>query len=481
MQIKEPLWTSAELNAVCGGIIAQPWFADGLQVDSREILPGDIYVALVSEQHDGHLYVADALSRGAIAAIISRSTEGVDMTDPRLVHVANTFSTLQKMASHARDRAPAKTIAVTGTAGKTSVIYALRECLEPIGITHVSAPTLIDQFSVPLSLARLPRQSRFSVFEVGANQHTSVSGGAEMVRPDIAIVTAIGSGHAESFATDEAIAVEKASLIRSLRPGGTAIIGIDHDHGDLLQQIAKEEGVQLLTVSVLGDGDVKPIRMTEHHNCTCLTADVFGTPVTYKVSQPGREWVLNSLLVLAAVKAAGADLGQATVALANLAAVSGRGRTHKLNLSLGQATLIDDSFNATPLGVKAALRRLALSPVIASRKRVAVLSDMAELGDRSEEIHLSLVSDLRRSNVNKMIAFGDRMASIGEFAGIETERWTSPLHSAERLMAELEPGDAVMVKGANHTRLGGLVHEMLKISGGELDVNGAGIRTGVSR
>lgn len=481
MQFKEPLWTSAELSAVCGGIIAQPWFADGLQADSRDVLPGDIYVALIGEETDGHMYVADAFERGAIAAIISHTVEGVPWADPRLIHVADTAMTLQRMAAHARERAPVKSIAVTGTAGKTSVVHALSQCLAPVDVTHMSASSLRGKYSVLLSLARLPRQSRYSVFKVGVHGQEAVKVGGQLVRPDVAVVTVVGPSHTESFPDEDAIAAEKASLIQTLKPSGIAIIGVDHDHGGHLKKVASDMGVSVVTVSVLGDADVKPLRMTEHNDCTCLTADIGGTVVTYKISQPGREWVLNSLLVLAAVKAVDGDLGQAAVALASLDAVPGRGRTHKLNLSLGQATLIDDSFNANPLGVKAALRRLALSPVVKSRKRVAVLSDMAELGLRSQEMHLSLVNDLRRSNVSKVIAFGDQMASLGEIAGIATERWTSPLKSAERLMAELQPGDAVMVKGANHMRLGGLVNEMLQISKNETEFDGARARTVLSK
>lgn len=467
MKIAEPLWTSAELSAVCGGIVARPWYADGMQIDSREVLPGDLFVALKGEVTDGHNFVQDALSRGAVAAIVSGPVEGVDPGDQRLVQVADTYDALRRMASHARGRAPVKSVAVTGSAGKTSVVQALRQSLERVGQTHASVKSFNNHVGVPLSVARLPRETRYSVFEVGMSGPGEITYGAAIAQPDVAIVTTVGAAHAGNFADETKIAEEKASIFNTLSPGGVAVIGMDHPHSELLRSQAAEAGVTAITVSVIGDADVKPLRLTEQHDCTCLTADVFGTPVTYKISQPGREWVLNSLLVLAAVKAVDADLGQAAVALAALQAEPGRGRAHAINVAGGTATLIDDSYNANPLSIRAALRRLSLTPVTSPRKRIAVFADMAELGKHSEDIHLSLVRDLKRFNVNRVIAFGDQMASLGEMAGIPTERWSSPKECAERLMAELRAGDAVAVKGANSAGLDALVSGMLKISNDE--------------
>lgn len=470
MRIDEPLWTAAELSAVCGGIAARPWYADGLQIDSREVLPGDLFVALKGQQMDGHDFVRDAFARGAVAAIVSGVPEGVDPENQRLVHVADTYDALLRMAKHGRVRAPAKVIAVTGSAGKTSVVQALRQALERVGPTHASIKSFNNHVGVPLSLARLPRQSRYGVFEIGMSGPGEIANGAAVAQPDIAIITSVGSAHAENFTDETAIAIEKSSIFNALTKNGVAIIGMDHPHGELLREKAVEAGVMAITVSVLDKADVKPLRLTEQHDCTCLTADIFGTPITYKVSQPGREWVLNSLLVLAAVKAAGADLGQAALALAGLEAEPGRGRCHQLRLARGTAVLIDDSYNANPLSVRAALRRLSLMPVLSPRKRIAVLADMAELGGRSEDIHLSLARDLKRFGVNRIIAFGDQMARLGEMAGIQTDSWGEPKQAAVRLMAELRHGDAVMVKGANSAGLDELVHEMLMISKDEIGV-----------
>ena len=464
MRFEEPIWTSAEMGASCGAITARPWYADGLQVDSRNILPGDLFLALPGADADGHDFVFDAFERGAVAAVISGKAKGVDPGDPRLVQTADTSMALDLMAKHARFRAPATIIGVTGSAGKTSVVQALRQALERGADAHASIKSYNNHVGVPLSLARMPRQSRFGIFEIGMSGAGEITRGAAVVRPDIAIITTVGAAHVANFRDETAIAAEKASLIAALPIGGTAIIGLDHAHGELLVSEAKKHDVKPITVSVLEDADVRPVRMTEHHNCTCLTANIFGTLVTYKIAQPGREWVLNSLIVLAAVKAAGADLGQAALALAALEAEPGRGRAHEVNLDAGSAVLFDDSYNANPLSLKAALRRLSLTPVATGSQRIAVLADIEELGKKSEEIHLSLISDLKRFNIDRIIAFGDRMAAIGRVAGIATEQWKEPHNAARDMLACLRPGDAMMVKGANSAALTELVQGMLKIS-----------------
>ncbi|WP_262690996.1 UDP-N-acetylmuramoyl-tripeptide--D-alanyl-D-alanine ligase [Kordiimonas aestuarii] len=479
MEFNEPLWTSAELLATCGGAGAQPWYADGVQTDSRDVLPGDLFIALKGAQQNGHDYVAEAFSRGAVAAIVSEDVGGADVQALRLVHVANTMQALQLMASQARGRAPARIIAVTGSAGKTSVVQALRQALERTEVTHSSVKSFNNHIGVPLSLARMPRQSRYGVFELGMNAPGEIAKSARLVSPDVAVVTAVGAAHVAKFKKFSDIARSKAEIFEGLRGGGLAILGVDHDWADILISEARAGGYDHMTVSVTGDADVRPLRITEHGNCTCLTADIAGTTITYKVGQPGREWVLNSLLVLAAVKAVDGDLGHAALALARLQAEPGRGRICSLQLGHARCTLIDDSYNANPLSMKAALRRLSLAPTKGFGRRIAVLADMRELGERSEEIHLKMARDLKRFGVDKLIAFGPRMAKLGRAAEINTERWEMDKHAARNLAEMLRDGDAVMVKGANSAGLGALVESLLDIGDREAADDSAGRMLGV--
>ena len=435
-------------------------------------MPGDLFIALKGTSENGHDYVSQALAKGAVAAIVCEAIDGFDVSEQRLVHVTDTLEALRLMAKQARERAPAKIIGVTGSAGKTSVVHALRQAFERIDSTHSSVKSFNNHVGVPLSLARMPRETRYGIFELGMSAAGEIRENAELVQSDIAIVTTVGAAHTAQFADVAAVARAKAEIFEFMAEDGTAIINVDHGHADILVDSAKAAGRRVLTVSVTGEGDVKPLRMTEHADCTCLTADVAGTPITFKVAQPGREWVMNSLLLLTAVKAAGADLSHAALALAGLEVEPGRGRVHQLAFSHGACTLIDDSYNANPMSLRAALRRLALAPISKYGRRIAVLGDMNELGDASEEIHLALAEDLARFNVSEVIAFGPMMAAAAKKAGLALEQWTSTEGAAKALAAHVRDGDAVMVKGANSTRLTSLVDDLIEIGKAEFGGNG---------
>jgi UDP-N-acetylmuramoyl-tripeptide--D-alanyl-D-alanine ligase len=459
--IEEPIWTSAELGAACGAITGRPWYADGLQTVAAKVLPGDLYIALENELSDGHRGVAEALERGAVAAVVSGDACGVAYGDQRLAHVSDTAQALKLMAHHARGRAPAKVIGVTGSEGKASVVHALNRALAGDGQNHASQKGYEPHVGVSLSVARMPRETRFGIFELGMSRVGKVATGAKIAQPDVAVITTVGSVHAADMQEEKMIAGEKAGVIDALPAGAMAVIGVDHPYSDLLLERARAARAMAITVSVLGDADVKPVRMTEHFNCTCLTADIFGTEVTYKIAQPGRDWALNSLLVLAAVKAVGGDLGQAAMSLASLEAPLGRGRVHSIGLETGAATLIDESFNANPLATRAALRRLSLASTSAKGQRIAVLAESDDREKRQDEYHLSIVGDLKRFGVNKLVAFGSGMAEVGKLAGVETEVWADPQASVNSILAQVRHGDTLLVKGAENAPLFDLVAGLL--------------------
>lgn len=446
---------------MCGALNAQPWYADGVQTDSRDVLPGDVFIALAGEQMDGHQFLKDAFARGAVAAMVSQTVDGFDVGDTRLVHVPDTLVALRLMAAEARRRAPAKVIGVTGSAGKTSVVHALRKALERLDRTHCSIKSFNNHVGVPLSLARMDREARFGVFELGMGGPGEIRANAELVRPDVAVITTIGAAHAAAFTSEEEIAKAKAEIFDGLGPDGIAVLGVDHPHADALIAAAEKAGVKVVTVSVTGQADVTPVRITEHHDCSCLTADVLGTPITYKIGQAGREWVLNSLLVLTAVKLVEGDLGHAALALAGLEAEPGRGRVHNLHLSHATATVLDDSYNANPTSMRAALRRLSMVPMARFSRRIAVLADMQELGAESDRLHAEVAQDIKRFGITKVLAFGEKIASASRHVGIDVEEWTSIPGAVEALCDRMRQGDAIMVKGANSAGLSRFVEELL--------------------
>lgn len=460
---------------MCGALNAQPWYADGVQTDSREVLPGDLFVALKGANEDGHQYLANAFARGAVAALVSECVDGFDQGDQRLVHVVDTLSALRLMAAESRRRAPAKIIGVTGSAGKTSVVHALRKSLARVDATHASIKSYNNHVGVPLSIARMPRESRFGIFELGMNAVGEIRENGVLVQPHVAIVTSVGAAHTAAFDDIEAIAAAKAEIFENMEEGGVAIIALDHPYAEQLVRAAKDCGRRVVTVSVTGEADVRPLRITETHDCSCLTADVDGVPITYKIGQPGREWVMNSLLVLAAVQAVEGDLGHAAMALATMEAEPGRGQAHKLSYSHADITLLDDSYNANLLSMKAALRRLSLAPVSRFGRRIAVLADMRELGEESAEMHLSLASDMKRFGVGLIYAFGPEMAATGRRAGIDVIEMLTVSGAADQIIGDLRDGDAVMVKGANSAGLGSFVADMMAMSNQQSDEFSGGV------
>jgi UDP-N-acetylmuramoyl-tripeptide--D-alanyl-D-alanine ligase len=465
MQVEEPLWTSSELSAVSDAICSRPWFADAVQTDSREVLPGDLFIALSGAQFNGHDFVKEALARGAAAALVCERPKEVLPTDTRLIKVEDTLIALADMARYARSRAPMKTIAVTGSAGKTSVVQALRKALSKVGPTHSSIKSFNNHIGVPLSLSRIPRSTRYGIFELGMNRPGEIANRSVLVQPDVAIITNVGAAHRGNFQTLEDIAREKASVFEGLKKGGTAIINIDHPYAKILKSMAFALGIKLVTVSLYKDAgaDIYPVQMTERFDCTCMTVKIGDDMITYKISQPGSEWAMNSLLVLAGAQAVEADLGETVLALASLEAEPGRGQMHLVDTGDGNYTMIDDSYNANVASLEAALKRTAMVPLAPHSRRFAVLADMQELGQESEMLHFSLAKQLRKAGIHKVFSVGPMMKKLARHADIACEAFENNEGLSDRIVNSLQDGDVVLIKGANSARLGETVSQLLRM------------------
>ena len=446
------LWQSAEAaaatNGQCNG--GGAWRASGVSIDSRTVRPGDLFVAIQGPNFDGHDFAADALARGAAAAMVSRDVDGL-ASDASLLRVADTLAGLEALGRAARARSAARIVAVTGSLGKTGTKEALYQALARGAPTHASQGNLNNHWGAPLSLARMPADCTYGVFELGMNHAGEIAPLSRMVRPHVAIITNVEPVHLEFFASLSQIADAKAEIFTGLEPGGVAILNRDNAHFDHLSRAAGAAGVgRVISFGAPPDSQARLIGLAQHPTCNCISADIDGQAVTYKVGAPGRHWAINSLAVLAAVRALGADLGLAALAMADVAAPKGRGERHRVSFGDGSLLIIDESYNASPVAMTAAIETLGAVEVEAMGRRIAVLGDMLELGDTAPELHAALAPDLAAAGVDQIFACGPHMAHLFD-ALPERMRGAHEAGSADllaKVTGAVRPGDTVLVKGS---------------------------------
>lgn len=462
MTIEEPLWTSAEVALALGCDAGRPWYADGVQLDSRSVSPGDLFVALKGQVHDGHTFIDDAVANGAVAALVASTyVAGSDLEIP-LVRVPDPLAALGVLGVTARNRAPATIVGVTGSVGKTSVVQALKHVMARQGPTHGSIKSYNNHVGVPVSLARMPRSSRYGVFEMGMNHAGEIDALAQLVTPDVAVVTTVGPAHIENFKDVAQIAATKAEIFKHTTPHGIAIIGIDHPCADQLVAEAAARHLQVITVSARSEtADIRAVSLEQHAAGSDVRASVCGVPVDYSMKLGGDGWVLNSLLVLAVCQAVGLDLEPVADAFQVLGANAGRGKVHPIPVANGSAVLIDDSYNASPLSVAEAFKRIQLLSQVGEGRFCAVLADMQELGPTARQQHLDLAPALQGSGLQKIYALGPHMTALGEAAGIAVQPVERFEGLADILMADLQDKDHILVKGANAANLDGFVSDFL--------------------
>lgn len=458
----EVLWTLDELLAATGGKlhgrVTQPLTA--VTIDSRAAGPGDIFVAIRGDRHDGHDFVAGALKAGAGLGLVSRVTPEMLAAGPVLEVSDDPLRGLEKLGQAARARSAAQIVAVTGSVGKTSTKEMLRVALAASGETHASAASFNNHWGVPLTLARMPRSAAFGVFEIGMNHSGEITPLVAMVRPQVAIITTIAASHLGNFASLDEIADAKAEIFSGVVSGGHAIISRDTPYFERLSAAAWAAGIRsIISFGRHLDADVRMERVALLPDCCCVTAGVMGETVSYRLGLPGEHMALNSLAVLAAAKCTGADLARAALALADAAPAKGRGVRERLAIPGGELLLIDESYNANPASVAAALGLLGAAQPPRGGRRIAVLGDMLELGERSPELHAGLLEPMDAAKVDVLYAAGPLMANL--WARVAENRRGAYAETSEGLrdvlLRDLKPGDVVMVKGSLGSRMGPLV------------------------
>lgn len=457
-----PLWTSEELVAASGGTlignVTKP--LNGVSIDTRTIASGDIFVAIKGGTHDAHDFVTQALADGAGLAVVSRVTEDMKAAGALLVVADDPMRGLEKIGYASRARSLAQIVGVTGSVGKTSTKEMLRVALSASGLTHSSVASFNNHWGVPLTLARMPRRTAYGVFEIGMNHAGEIMPLVDMVRPHVAIVTNVAPVHVGNFNSVGEIADAKAEIFSGVLPGGHAVLNRDNPYFERLAAAAREFGIQnIISFGNHENADVKSERIVLHATCSCVTADIMGEKLIYKLGMPGDHMVLNSLAVLAAVKLMGADLARAALALAVAEPAKGRGVQHHLRIETGELLLIDESYNANPVSMAAALALLGRARIGKGGRRIAVLGDMLELGQHGPSLHAELFKAVATNRVDALYAAGPLMAHLWEKTPSE-RRGTYASTSAElkdSLLEELHAGDVVMVKGSLGSRMGPLV------------------------
>ena len=457
-----PLWTPAALEAATGGrLIGAPRAVTGASIDTRSLEPGDLFFAIRGEARDGHDFVRAALEKGAGAAVVAEARakefEGVgpvlavpgEGDDPVL-------DAMRRLGLAARARTGAAIVAVTGSVGKTGTKEALRHVLSAQGATHASVASYNNHWGVPLTLTRMPEDTRFGVFEIGMNHGAEILPLTAMVRPDVALITTVEPVHIEHFRSLSAIADAKGEIFSGLKPGGVAVINRDNPNYErLLAHAHASRAGRVITFGEHEAADVCAHRILTRPDVSVVDATVMGVPVTYQLGTPGRHVAMNSLGVLACIHALGADLARAALSLASLKPPVGRGERTALRIGDGEAFLVDESYNANPASIRAALATLAGIDIGAKGRRIAVLGDMKELGAAGEALHRELADSVAANGIDIVFAVGPLMAHLFEALPMTVRGTAAPTAEGvtDAVLATLRPGDAVMVKGSNSMRM----------------------------
>ncbi|QKD03145.1 UDP-N-acetylmuramoylalanyl-D-glutamyl-2,6-diaminopimelate--D-alanyl-D-alanine ligase [Mesorhizobium loti] len=461
------LWTSEALVAAMDGrpLGPMPEGISGISIDSRSLQPGDAFFAIKGEAMDGHDFATAAIKAGAGVLVVAEGKlPSLGRLTAPIIVVEDVLAALEKLGVAARTRSQAKIVAVTGSAGKTTTKEALRHVLSAVGKVHASAQSFNNHWGVPLTLARMPDDCDYAVFEIGMNHPDEIRPLVKMVRPHVAIVTMIAAAHLGFFRNLDEIAKAKAEIFEGLEPDGAAVLNRDDARFKLLDKMAHAAGVE--HVYGFGENARSTFKLTKcelHADHSDIAARVNGHDMIARIGAPGRHMVQNVLAVLGAAQLVGADLGKVALALADLSAERGRGKRHVLRHSGGSITLIDESYNANPASMGAAMALLNATPVTGEGRRIAVLGDMLELGDHSAKLHAALADLIIGTGTQTVFLGGPEMRALAEALpdDIKTEYRAGVEELKPVLLAALKPGDVVMIKSSKGIGFAKLVDALL--------------------
>ena len=453
------LWTAADAARATDGKTTAEWACTGITADSRRLRPGDLFVALKGPRFDGHDFAAKALRRGAAAALVARRPDDVGK-DAAVLVVDDTLAALTRLAQAARERSRACIIAVTGSVGKTGTKEALKLALSGQAPTFASPASFNNHWGVPLSLAALPREADYGIFEIGMNHPGEISPLARLVRPDVAVITTIDAVHSEFFSSLVAIADAKAEIFEGMSKTGVAVLNNNNPFYRQLSIAARAQGIRKIVC--FGDHPHAMVRLTDAKigaEGSAVVVEIEGEAISYEVGAPGRHWVTLSMAVLAAVLAAGGDVARAARRLKDVRPLPGRGARRRVALDGGAVTVIDESYNANPASMRAAIEVLGANAPGPGGRRIAVLGDMLELGPAAPKLHAELAKALTEARVDLVFTVGPNMAQLR--AALPVAMRAGHAEKSDDIVATVVAAvgadDVVMVKGSLATRVAPVV------------------------
>ncbi len=457
-QEEKPLWTSEELKNATGGKAYKTFIGYGVSIDSRTIKPGDIFIALKGDKIDGHNFAHDALAKGAAAAIVSRDVEDVIQTD-KLFFVVNTDEALEDMARYAARNARALKIGVTGSSGKTTSKEMLTLALKDQGMVHATQGNLNNQWGVPLTLARMPRLADWAIVEMGMNHTGEMEYLSYLVKPDVAMITMIGSAHHEFFKDLQEIAAAKAEIFIHMNKNGAVFLNKDDTQFKFLKQKAEEN--EITHIYSFGQSDDATVRLIDYQtdvNGSKATIQINGQTKQLQLQTTGLHFIQNALAVLGVVLALGADVDKAIENLKTMQPLKGRGARVNLTIDGKNVTFIDDAYNANPSSMVASISVLGT----ATGRKIAVLGTMGELGEKSTELHTALKEPIMQNNIDLVFAVGDEMKKL--FDVLPSQKQGACTQNARQiitpLLMRLQDGDTVLIKGSNSMKLFTILEEL---------------------
>lgn len=444
--MSKPLWTSEDIAKAVSGKTADAFHVNGISIDTRTLGAGDLFVPL-KDVRDGHDFIAKAMENGAGGTLSEKSMDGA------AVIVKDTLQALRDLGKEGVERSEALRIAVTGSVGKTSVKEALAHMFAAFGPTHKSLKSYNNHWGVPLTMARMPKETKFGIFEMGMNHVGELTDLSALLQPDIALITTVAGAHLANFDSVEAIADAKAEIMDGLSEDGILILNADNPYTP--QILEKAKGKRIITFGHDDNCDVTIVTSQTHEHGSNTRLRVNAQQIDVTLLVPGEHWIINGAACIAVAYAAGINLRKAAKALRGVRAESGRGEMHALTVDGRSITVIDESYNANPTSMRAAINVLGLKP----GRRLAVLGDMAELGKDEIQLHADLAAPLEAAHVSRVIVVGECMRALKgalpqPMRGAWAKDWDGALKA---LKEEIQEGDVVLVKGSNSVGLGKLV------------------------